>query len=461
MKVISIIIKDMKTILSDKKALAIIILMPIVLMVILSFALKGSFASGDAGDVEKVNIAVVKQYDSIKDSSMFEELLSGGLLAKGMGKEATEELKVSSGDVDPEKIFLEDFLSSEEVGKIIGYRIEEEDRARELLKSGEISAIVLLPDKFVYDMKVNLLTPFRNKVEIRVVTHPDKSISGQVVQSIIEAYSDTMSSIMIGKNALIKAALEYDLGNDGLKGMKEIMEGISLAMEGIRVNIDDVMVEGRKPISSYEYYSVAMMTMFILYAASHGGRMLLEEKENITYQRMIIAGTSKLGILAGKFCAVFLIALLQIAIMIIFSHIALKVRWGSTLPVILISISSAFAIAGVGTALAAATYRAGNYKMANIFESIVIQTMALLGGSFFPIDIMPSIFQELSFLSLNGAALKAYLKIMTGYGLTEVLGYIAALAGTGVLFLLFSVLIIRKEGGIRDAEYNQVKAVKA
>jgi ABC-2 type transport system permease protein len=233
--------------------------------------------------------------------------------------------------------------------------------------------------------------------------------------------------------------------------MKEAMDGIMKELENIRVNIDSIEVQGRKHISSSDYYAVAMLTMFILFAASHGGRMLLEEKDNITYQRMIIAGTSKFGIMTGKFISVFLIALLQIGIMIAFSHFVLKVQWGSTAPVVLISLSSAFAIAGIGGALAAATFRAGNYKMAGIFETAVIQTMALLGGSFFPIDIMPSIFQKLSILSINGVALKAYLKVMKGYGMAEVISYIAILTAIGAVFALLSVLILREKGELKDA----------
>ena len=461
MKVISIITKDLKTILSDKKALAIILVMPLVLMVILSSALRGTFMSGDIGDMAQVNIAVVKQYDMDEDSQRFDRTLSNGFLAQGMGKEAAEELRTSGEDVDPENLFFEDFLGSEEVGKIIGYRIEEEGRAHELLKSGEISAVVLLPDNFVYDMKINLLTPFRNNVNIRVLTHPDRSISGQVVQSVMEAYIDTMTSVVIGKNVLIEAAMEHELSDDGFKGMKEAMDGITEVMDSIRVNIDTMELEGRKQISSFDYYSVAMLTMFILFAAGHGGRMLLEEKENITYQRMIIAGTPKLTIMAGKFLSVFLIALLQIGIMIAFSHYALKVQWGNTTAVLLISLSAAFAIAGIGGALAAATFKAENYKMASIFETAVIQTMALLGGSFFPIDIMPSIFQKLSIISVNGVALKAYLKIMKGYGTAEVMTSIAALTAIGALFALLSVLILREKGGLKNAQYNKIKILKA
>jgi len=147
--------------------------------------------------------------------------------------------------------------------------------------------------------------------------------------------------------------------------------------------------------------------------------------------------------------------------MITFSHFVLKVQWGSTFPVILISGSTAFAVAGIGSTLAAATYKAGNYKMANIFESIILQIMALLGGSFFPVDVMPAILQKLSFLSLSGIALKAYLKIMMGYGTAQVTDYIAILAGIGVLFVVLSVLILREKGEIADAQYNKIKTVKA
>ncbi len=448
MKIVSIIRKDLKILLSDKKALIIILLMPIILMVILSFALKGIFM--DDWETSKVNIAVVKQYDAAADLRSFDDSLHNGLLAQGMGQGAVEELTSTSDDTDPENIFFNEFLGSREVSNIISYRVETEENANALLNNGEISAIVILPEKYLYNMKINLLTPFRNEVAIEVLTNPDASIDGQIVQSIMQAYSDSMSSVIIGKNVLIEAAMANNIGDNSFKGMETVMTGIMDALEAVQVEVNDVTLEGRKPISSSDYYAAAMLTMFILFAAGHGGRMLLEEKENSTYQRMMVAGTSRQGILAGKFLVIFIIALLQITTMTAFSYFVLKVEWGNFLSVAVIGIAAAFAVAGVGATVAAATYRAGNYKMANIFETGIIQTMALLGGSFFPIDILPAVFQKLSFLSLNGIALKAYQKTMMGYGLEAVLGYIAVLSGIGAVFAVFAVVILRGKGGSRQ-----------
>jgi ABC-2 type transport system permease protein len=457
MKMLSIIIKDLKTILSDKHAVAIIIVMPLILMTILSLALKSSFSNGDYFD-EGVKIAVVKLYDDDEDSRMFDETLRNGVFSKNMGEDTINELGDSSKEVNPEKIFFKEFLGSDEVSKIMSYLIEDEKTAMELLDKKEVSAVVTLPEKFVYDMKVNLVTPFRNNVDIKVEVHPDKSIEGVVVKSVIEAYSSAMSSVIIGKNVIIEEAMANNVLE--LKNLDNVMENLSSVLEDMDIEIKDVVVEGRKSITSAEYYAAAMLSMFILFSAGHGGRMLLEEKENMTYGRMIIAGTSRFSILSGKFVVVFLLSSIQIAIMIIYSHLALKVQWGSIINTAIISAAAAFAVAGLGSFIASATFKAGNFKLANTFESAIIQVMALLGGSFFPIDVMPDVIQNLSFLSLNGLALKSYIKVMTGYGLNDIINSVAALVVTGMIFLTLSVAMLRGKEE-HYVKHNKVKTVKA
>lgn len=454
---LSIIIKDLRTILSDKHAVAIIIIMPLILMTILSFALKSSFSDGDYFD-EGVKIAVVKLYDGEEDSRMFDETLRNGIFSKNMGEETITELGDSSRDVDPEKIFFEEFLGSDEISKIISYQVEDEKTAMELLDKKEVSAVVTLPEKFVYDMKVNLVTPFRNNVDIKVEVHPDKSIEGVVVKSVMESYSSAIASVIIGKNVIIEEAMANGVGE--LKNLDIVMEELTNVLEHMDIEIKDVVVEERKSITSADYYAAAMMSMFILFSAGHGGRMLLEEKENKTYGRMIMAGTSNFSILSGKFVVVLLLCSIQITIMIIYSHFALKVQWGSIVNTAIISAAAAFAVAGLGAFIASATFRAGNFKLANTFESAIIQGMALLGGSFFPVDVMPKAIQNLSFLSLNGLALKSYIKVMTGYGLNDVIKNVAALGLIGIVFLILSVAILsgKEEHYVK---HNKVKTVKA
>jgi ABC-2 type transport system permease protein len=231
-------------------------------------------------------------------------------------------------------------------------------------------------------------------------------------------------------------------------------------MEGINVNIEKAIVEGKRSVNSAEYYTVAMMSMFILFAAGQGGRMLLEEKDNQTYQRMIIADITKTHVLAGKFFTVFLIASIQIIIMILFSYFALKVKWTDFSMVFLLSITSAFAVAGLGIFIGSLTYKMGNYKLANTFENVIIQIMALLGGSFFPVDLLPGIVQKFSFLSLNGVALKGFLKIILGYSLADISENILILAVTGALLTTLGIIIFSKEESA-NVKHSKITSVKA
>jgi len=445
MKIISIIIKDLKTVLSDKQAIITTMLMPVILMTILSMALKGSFISSDDVVMEEIKIAVVKQYDEITDSQIFTKTLEEKLNIALTGDEA-----------NPEKIFFEDFLGSKEISKLINYRVEEEEKAMELLNQGEISAIIILPEKYIYDMKINLLTPFRNNVNVKILTHPDRTIDGEIVTSVMEAYTNTMSSIIIGKNVLIESASANDIGGDGFDNIDKVMEDMTDLVEGMNVSIENITVDGRQSIKSSDYYAAAMMTMFILFAAGQGGRMLLEEKDNQTYQRMVIADISKTHILTGKFFTIFLIASTQIAIMLVYSYFALKVKWGDVSSIVVLSVTSAFAVAGLGIFIASFTYRAGNYRMANLFENVIIQVMALLGGSFFPLDLMPEAIQKISFISLNGVALKSYLKIILGYNFADISSNILILALTGSLFTIAGIIIFNKEES-ENAKRSKVK----
>jgi ABC-2 type transport system permease protein len=123
-------------------------------------------------------------------------------------------------------------------------------------------------------------------------------------------------------------------------------------------------------------------------------------------------------------------------------------------------VAAAFAVAGLGSFIGALTFVAGNYKMANIFENIIIQGMAVLGGSFFPLDIMPEFIQNFSFLSLNGVALKAYLKVLSGSNVSDVLSYIVMLAVFGAVFTILAVMVLKSKEG-RYVKHNKVKTIKA
>lgn len=455
MRLIDIVIKDLTMFLRDKKAIGIMILMPIILTTILGTALKSSFISDEYKG--KINVAIVKEYNTIEETEKFINFMSNNILLSEVDEIDMASIIEAAENMNIDKIFTENFLENEEIKKILEYELVDREKAFALLEDRQVSAVIVLPEDFVYDGYINFIMPFRNKMSMEVIGHPESYIGSQIAEAIMQGFSDSLSTIIIGKNVFLETAMEENIGLNVFKDMRDFIEELTDSMENLRADITSRNIDGETPISGFQYYTVGMIGMFILFAAGNGGKLLLEEKDNLTFQRMISAGVSKGKIALGKFFTIFTFALIQILVMIAYSSLALGVSWGNPILVALTSICTVFAVAGLGMIVAALTFKSNNYKASDLFQSLIINLMAVLGGSFIPINIFPDAIQKLSNLTLNGIAIKVYLWIMTGNGLEKILPYLLGLIGMGILFIAIAIIILKDMGRWSYAKYNKTK----
>lgn len=144
--------------------------------------------------------------------------------------------------------------------------------------------------------------------------------------------------------------------------------------------------------------------------------MFLEEKEQNTLQRQLISGLNLWDIILSKWLTLILISMTQTTIMVIYSSFVLSVEWVNMAQVLVIAFFSSLAVAGMGVFVGVVTYKIGDYKLANMMESLIIQVMAFLGGSFIPLAVLPNFVEKLSYLTINGLTLKAMQRTMQGFG---------------------------------------------
>jgi ABC-2 type transport system permease protein len=210
-------------------------------------------------------------------------------------------------------------------------------------------------------------------------------------------------------------------------------------------------VEQYELVDSFTYYTAAMLCMFMLFSAGIGGRSMLEEKENITYHRMKVLGVTYFQMMISKMIVVLIICLLQSAVMISLSSIFFGVDWGNYLSVIIIALCGSFAIGGLGSFIGAISLRSGNYKLANAFEGALVQVLALLGGSYIPLSVLPKFFTKISKFTVNGQALSAYLKTAQGMAIGNITSEIFMILLFGALFFGAAWLLVSSEGRKENA----------
>lgn len=457
MRVKDIIIKDLKVLLRDKKTIGIMFLMPIILTTILGFALGGTFESGE--DNEKRQVAIVKEYDEKSDAELFIEEIKNSPIFANMNVEDMGEFGKEIADFSLDEIFFDEILDNE-LKDIIDYRLLNLEEAKKLLMDDEISAIVILPDKLAFNIYTNFFTPYRNNINIEIIENPERYMDNQIVRGVFKGISDSLSANIIGKNVFSETALETGFGFDIYEKIGTILEDLREVQESTTIKLETKKVSKKDPITGFQYYTIAMAAMYILFAAGEGGKLLLEEKDNLTYQRMVVAGVPKIKIATGKFFTIFSFAIFQIGVMLLYSTLALRVDWGDLVLVAAISLCAAFTIAGLGTMLASVSYRSGNYKLADVFQSIIIFVLSMLGGSFLPIEVLPKFIRTLSNFVPNGLVLKAYKEVMLGSGLNEIMNYLLSLLAMGAVFTAIAIYTLNKEKGWKNVKYNPTKTSK-
>lgn len=430
-------LKDVKVLLSDKKGLMTFILMPIILTAILSFALSGSF--GEPGRMDAISVAVVKQYDFESEMS---EFVKTATQTMGADQDALD-LSAIKETLNLETMFFDEFLGHEDLKNIMKVSVMSESEAAAALEEEAVAIVVTLPEGFIYDQYVNFLLPNRNPIDIQMVMHPDYDYSSQIVKSIFDSYFDTLNKRIVNKNVYLEVGSTY-LDMQTLFGNMQAVMSQDID-EATRSHVSTRTIPGKRLITSFTYYSIAMMAMFILYSAGYMGRELLNEKKMLTLDRGVVAGVHYGRVLTAKFLMTITLCFLQMGILILFSTFVLGVAWENPIKIMVAIIFSSIAVSGLGIFISAITLTAENYRVANVFENLLIHIFALVGGSYIPLDILPNIFLTLKYFALNGIVLDLFINTFQDAGWDKLAFYYGLLCAIAILFSIAAAIIIKRK----------------
>ena len=129
----------------------------------------------------------------------------------------------------------------------------------------------------------------------------------------------------------------------------------------------------------------------------------------------------------------------------LFAAVVLKVDWNDPLKVIVGIVFSSLAVSGVGVLIGAITLSANNYKVANIFENLLIHVFAFIGGSYLPVDILPQSVIQIKYLALNGIVIDLFIDIYQNAPWSDLVFYFGMLTGITIVFTGLAVFIIKRK----------------
>lgn len=413
------LVKDIMLLLRDRSELLVLLAMPFLLISILGFSLRGIF-SGDLEALE-MDVAFVSQ----DDDAAAVDAIQNEIDAIGIPQEDAEALKQAAAGISPHAMLVS-LLESESLAGLITLERMNQAQAAESLEQETVDAVITIPAGFTEASLRNMLIGSTESAELQMIAADLSSPQADVLQSILDEFVQTVN---------FEASISRLAGGE-------------IAAAAPTGGIEKI--SAREPISSFQYYTIGMSVMFVLFVGSTIAAQANLEQKQMVLDRIYLSNRPPLMYLGSKALAAALIVLIQLTLLfglstLIFSTFEAD-SWNFWVGIALTSIVLSLAVGGLAALMTSLTLRLQNDAVPAIFSGGVISLMAIVGGSFMPLGGLPETLQAIGNWTPNGAALTAYFSWLLETDLAKLTAPLTRIGITALLFLTAALALFPKRG---------------
>lgn len=184
-----------------------------------------------------------------------------------------------------------------------------------------------------------------------------------------------------------------------------------------------------------------MIVMGLLFVAMQLMKDILREQEAGTLRRQLAAAISPAALLFAKILASAAVASMALALMLACGSILFGIHWGSPAPLLAASVLVVLAVTGFASIVFSV---ARTEAQGDALGGILIMLMSLVGGAFVPPQLLPSMFRNLSTVTVNYWGNEAFRALAAGGGWAGIASFLPALAAMGVVFTTIGMLALSR-----------------
>lgn len=408
--------KDLKIFFQDIGGMVLIFLQPFMFIVIMSYAL-GSMYEGD----DQIKLLVLNQDTGSSAVEIIQEL------------DAMDAFSIdTTWDGRP--------LTRESIDQII--------------KDGKRSIALVFPPDFTAVLDQDPAASNRLTTSLTVVVDP--TTSNQIVEPILGTLQGLIERTTY--TAMLPKGIDFffeQLAPDAPAEQRDQIKSIAQAsMSGglqgdqppavaiVRTAPAGMQVE--KTPDSFQQNVPGYTIYGIFWIVSRLASSVLQEKQDGTFRRLLVAPMNRAVMLAGKLLPYYIINVLQLVIILGASALLFGLDLGnSPAGLIVVGLAAAATATGLGVLVAAL---ARTEAQAGSLTVLLLLTLSALGGCFVPRFIMPDWLRTAGLITPHAWALDAFQDLMVrGYGLVQVLPKVGVLAAFALVFFAIGVWRFRFE----------------
>ncbi|GHH99623.1 ABC transporter permease [Neobacillus kokaensis] len=182
---------------------------------------------------------------------------------------------------------------------------------------------------------------------------------------------------------------------------------------------------------------VGFAIMFMMFGLSGAASTILEERRGGTWSRLLISPARKFEIIIGYLSSYFLMGWIQFAVLLVAMKFMFGADWGKLSYLVPFASLVILMVVGFGLMVAGIVQ---TKQQAMALNAILIVSTCMLGGVYWPLDIVPEVMQKIALGVPQSWAMSGFKEIMSGSLHTGVLiKDTLALLGFTILFYVIGL----------------------
>ncbi|EEM17925.1 MULTISPECIES: ABC transporter permease [Bacillus] len=194
--------------------------------------------------------------------------------------------------------------------------------------------------------------------------------------------------------------------------------------------------------------TVGYLIMFMLFSAVNLSELILKEKENRTYFRLLSTPIDGKKFILSNVAVNMIVLVVQIVVAVLFLTNVFHTNINMPF-MVMIGVLMIFALVAIGMSLAIVSF-AKNATSANAMQNIIITPTCLLAGCFFPFEIMPTSVQKIADFLPQRWLLDTIGKLQQGTPFADLYLNILILFAFAIAFFLIAIYKFGRNNDARN-----------
>jgi ABC-2 type transport system permease protein len=422
--------KDLKLLLRDRRALAVLVVLPLIFITIIGLTTGRLMGWAEENKLLQIGVIDDIDYDAIGSVEFFEDVLGGEWEedpeADGVAMDEEEE---EDGDFEEEPVEEWDDDEKERGRKTAGnmfaklfnrlqaldgvevLQFADLETARNLIHDSKLNVALVVGKDFYQRVDKVRHTDILNRRKGRLSTglasldmtlesgHQD-STTHSVIEHLIWAESlATISPQVLCRNNIIR------------RQTRETCDEFDREVEGDPISLLPPLPIKIVESEVYQQLIPSYTVMFVFFLVNIMARSFIHERDLGTLRRLRIAPLRPAALLVGKTVPFLVISLMQTALLFGSGKLLFGMSWGPN-PWLLLPLIFCTSLSATTLGLMVATLVRTEAQVSAIANLVVI-TMAGISGCFMPRKWLPEVMQEISLATPHAWSLIAYDKLLS------------------------------------------------